>query len=235
MKNQPGTMKNHDTNLVPWKTNQEGINKNVTNRQTHRTSLLYIDNQHSNSLHCPLHWWSFRDQVNICWNHTKPNCNARSRTDSINHTSNLHVDRCLNVPENGYWNQIFHSIHSVHWMEKLVKPCRPCQTLSSLSKHRGWVWEKTDTFLNRAPCSYDINGVFHQYNFIYDGQTISPMNIKYATTVFSFITYSLYVINVINEKMIWLHISNMILVTQTCGKICLDKTFEGGMGGIIRC
>ena len=36
-------MKNHDTNLVPWKTNQEGINKNVTNRETDRTFLLYID------------------------------------------------------------------------------------------------------------------------------------------------------------------------------------------------
>ena len=80
--------------------------------------------QHPNSLHCPLHWRSFRDKVNICWNHTKPNCNARNRADSINHTSNLYVEICLYVPENGYWNQIIHSIHSVYcgWksLSKLV-------------------------------------------------------------------------------------------------------------------
>ena len=84
----------------------------------------YHHSQHPNSLYCPLHWWSFRDQVNICWNHTKPNCNARNRADSINHTSNLYVEICLYVPENGYWNQIIHSIHSVYcgWknLSKLV-------------------------------------------------------------------------------------------------------------------
>ena len=39
-------------------------------------------------------------------------------------------------------------------------------------------------------------------NFIYNRQTILPMNIEYADTVFSFIPYSQYVINEINENMI---------------------------------
>ena len=129
---------------------------NVCMRNIFAKDKHYHHNQHSNSLHCPRHWWSFRDQVNICWNHTKPNCNARSRTDSINHTSNLW--RCLYVPENGYWNQIIHSIHSVHSMKKLFKPCRPCQTLSSLSKH--FEFERRQTLFNQAPCSYDISMVF---------------------------------------------------------------------------
>ena len=118
---------------------------NVCMRNNFAKDKHYHHNQHSNSLHCPLHWWSFRDQVNICWNHTKPNCNAWSRTDSINHTSNLY--RCLYVHENGYWNQIIHSIHSVHWMEKLVKPCRPYQNIEAEFERRQTLFKQGTLFL----------------------------------------------------------------------------------------
>ena len=102
---------------------------------------------------------------------------------------------------------------------------KACQSLSSLSKHWRWFWEEADTFLNKAPYACEINGVFHQYNFIYSGQTILAINMKLRNLHLSRIFC-----DVINENMIWLHISNMILETQTCGKICLDKTFEGGRG-----
>ena len=141
---------------------------NVCMRNIFAKYKHYHHNQHSNSLHCPLHWWSFRDQVNICWNHTKPNCNARNRTDSINHTSNLYVEICLYVI----------GIKSFTAFIQWTVDWKACQSLSSLSKHWGWFWEKADTFLNKAPCACEINGVFHQYNFIYSGQTILAINMK---------------------------------------------------------
>ena len=102
----------------------------------------YHHSQHPNSLHCPLHWRSFRDQVNICWNHTKPNCNARNRAVSINHINNLYVEIWLYVPENGYWNQIIHSIHSVYcgWksLSKLVVLIKTLRMILREGRHFFW-------------------------------------------------------------------------------------------------
>ena len=49
--NRPGTMKIMKTDLEPAKTNLEGISKNVTNKQTDRTFLLYIDFRRGVRLH----------------------------------------------------------------------------------------------------------------------------------------------------------------------------------------
>ena len=112
---------------------------NVCMRNIFAKDKHYHHNRHSNSLHCPLHWWSFRDQVNICWNHTKPNCNGRSRTNSINHTSNFYVDMFLKTVIGIKSFTAF--IQCTGWksfsnLVVLVKHCSPYQNTLSLKEDR---------------------------------------------------------------------------------------------------
>ena len=80
MKNQPGTMKNHENRPGTMKNQPGRVNKNVTDRQTDRTFLLYID-----VFPPPVTWILLKVTCNHC-----RQCDSR-QTQTKGHCRNLYV------------------------------------------------------------------------------------------------------------------------------------------------